>query len=41
MEHPVLTVDKLLAGNRRGKIGLFVDIGTKGYYKDLEIILDD
>lgn len=41
MEHSVLTVDKLLAGNKRGKIGLFVDIGTKGYYKDLEIILDD
>jgi Domain of Unknown Function (DUF1080) len=30
-------VDKMLGGNKKGGIGLYVDIGTTGYFKDLKI----
>lgn len=38
METPALVVDNLLHGDAAGAIGLFVDIGTEGFYKDLEIV---
>ena len=35
---PTLIVDNLILGAKtRGSIGLFVDIGTQGFFKDLEI----
>lgn len=34
----VLTVDKLIHGDSRGRVGLFVDIGTEGFFRDLKII---
>lgn len=38
----VLTVDELLCGkDMRGGVGLFVDVGTEGYFKDLEIQCED
>ena len=36
-DRPILTVDKLFGGDKSGGIGLFVDIGTEGYFKDLVI----
>ncbi|GAA4454569.1 hypothetical protein GCM10023189_21230 [Nibrella saemangeumensis] len=30
-------VDKMLGSTRKGSIGLFVDIGTIGYFKDLKV----
>jgi hypothetical protein len=27
----------MLGGNKKGGIGLYVDIGTTGYFKDLKI----
>jgi hypothetical protein len=33
----VLSVDDLKHGNSKGKIGLYVDIGTDGYFKNLSI----
>jgi hypothetical protein len=33
----VLSVDDLKHGNSKGKIGLYVDIGTDGYFKNLTI----
>ena len=39
---PVLTVNGLKHGpNARGGVGLFVDIGTEGFFRDLEILRDD
>ena len=37
METPALVVEDLKHGDRRGGVGLFVDIGTEGFFKDLEI----
>ncbi|MTD40063.1 hypothetical protein GIX45_15890 [Erwinia sp. CPCC 100877] len=38
MERPVLIVENMkLGGDKRGSVGLFVDIGTEGYFKDLKI----
>ena len=35
-DNPILIVDKLFNGsNKKGKIGLFVDVGTEGFFKDL------
>lgn len=34
----VLTVNKLIHGDSCGGIGFFVDIGTEGFFKDLEVI---
>lgn len=42
MEKPVLVVDNMKHGKgHRGAIGLFVDIGTEGFFKDLKIIYKD
>ena len=42
METPVLTVDEMIHGDAlRGAVGLFVDIGTEGYFKDLKITYKD
>ena len=30
-------VDKLLGNIKKGSIGLYVDIGTVGYFKDLKV----
>lgn len=39
---PVLTVDSLKMGAQaQGSIGLFVDVGTAGYFKDLKITMTD
>jgi hypothetical protein len=37
MKHSTFIVDKLLGKNRIGGIGLYVDIGTIGYFKDLKV----
>lgn len=38
MNTPILIVTDLIHGsNQKGSIGLFVDIGTEGFFKDLEI----
>lgn len=38
MEHPALVVDGFKHGkDARGTVGLYTDIGTDGYFKDLEI----
>lgn len=40
--HPVLIVNDLKQGSHaKGGIGLWVDIGTKGYFKDLVVTLND
>ena len=42
MGTPVLIVDELIHGaGARGAVGLFVDIGTEGYFKDLQITCED
>lgn len=39
MEDPVLVVDQMKHGNDlKGSIGLFVDVGTEAFFKDLKII---
>lgn len=40
-EKPVLVVKNMKHGDSRGAIGLFVDIGTEGFFKDLDITLFD
>ena len=35
--HSTFVVDKMLGKTKRGAIGLWVDIGTIGYFKDLKI----
>ncbi|MBC1391611.1 hypothetical protein HB795_14840, partial [Listeria welshimeri] len=40
-EKPVLVVKNMKHGDSRGTIGLFVDIGTEGFFKDLDITLFD
>ena len=36
--YPSFIVDKMKGTSRAGTIGLYVDIGTEGYFKDLRII---
>ncbi|MBR2811644.1 MAG: hypothetical protein IKD69_09720 [Solobacterium sp.] len=41
-DQPVLTVDEMIHGKgERGAVGLFVDIGTEGYFRDLKITYKD
>jgi hypothetical protein len=37
MKYSSLIVDKMLGTNKKGGIGLYVDIGTIGYFKDLKV----
>jgi len=36
-KYSTFIVDKLLGANKKGGIGLYVDIGTIGYFKDLKV----
>ena len=39
---PLLSVNDLkLGSNTRGAVGLFVDIGTEGYFSNLKIVYRD
>ena len=38
MDNPVLDVSDMKLGDSSGNIGIFVDIGTEGYFKDIEIL---
>lgn len=38
MKYSSFIVDKMLGKNTKGSIGLYVDIGTIGYFRDLKII---
>lgn len=37
MKYSTFIVDKMLGKNKQGSIGLYVDIGTIGYFKDLKV----
>lgn len=37
MKYSTFIVDKLLGNHKKGGIGLYVDIGTIGYFKDLKV----
>lgn len=37
-EHPSFIVEELKGDTKSGSIGLWVDIGTEGYFKDLKIV---
>lgn len=37
MKYSSFVVDKMLGYNKKGGIGLYVDIGTVGYFKDLKV----
>lgn len=37
MKYSTFIVDKMLGKNKKGGIGLYVDIGTIGYFRDLKI----
>lgn len=37
-KHPSFIVNEMLGNSESGSIGLWVDIGTEGYFKDLKII---
>lgn len=37
-KYSTFVVDKLLGNNKKGGIGLYVDIGTIGYFKNLRVI---
>lgn len=37
MKYSSFIVEKMLGSNRKGSIGLYVDIGTTGYFRDLKI----
>lgn len=37
MKYSTFIVDKMLGTNKKGRIGLYVDIGTIGYFKDLKV----
>lgn len=37
MKYSTFVVDKMLGKNKTGAIGLYVDIGTIGYFKDLKV----
>lgn len=36
-KYSTFVVDKMLGSNKKGFVGLYVDIGTIGYFKDLKI----
>jgi hypothetical protein len=38
MKYSSFIVDKMLGSNKKGFVGLYVDIGTIGYFKDLKVI---
>jgi hypothetical protein len=38
MKYSTFIVDKMLGRNKKGYVGLYVDIGTIGYFKDLKVI---
>lgn len=38
MDNPVLDVSDMKLGDSSGNIGIFVDTGTEGYFKDIEIL---
>jgi hypothetical protein len=37
MKYSSFIVDKMLGNNKKGFVGLYVDIGTIGYFKDLKV----
>ena len=37
MKYSSFIVDKMLGKNKIGGVGLYVDIGTIGYFKDLKV----
>jgi hypothetical protein len=37
MKYSTFIVDKMLGKNKKGAIGLYVDIGTIGFFKDLKV----
>jgi hypothetical protein len=37
MKYSSFIIDKMLGKNKKGAIGLYVDIGTIGYFKDLKV----
>ena len=37
MKYSSFVVDKMLGKNNRGYVGLYVDIGTIGYFKDVKV----
>ena len=37
MKYSTFIADKLLGNNKKGGIGLYVDIGTTGYFRDLKV----
>ncbi len=37
LKYSSFIVDKMLGSNKKGSIGLYVDIGTVGYFRDLKI----
>jgi hypothetical protein len=37
MKYSSFVVGKMLGKNKKGAIGLYVDIGTIGYFKDLKV----
>lgn len=37
MKYSTFIVDKMLGKNKTGAIGLYVDIGTIGYFRDLRV----
>ena len=38
MKYSSFIVNKMLGKNTKGYVGLYVDIGTIGYFKDLKVI---
>lgn len=36
-KHPSLIVNESLGNNTAGALGLFVDVGTEGYFRDLKV----
>jgi Domain of Unknown Function (DUF1080) len=38
MKYSTFIVDKMLGKNKKGAIGLYVDIGTIGYFRDLKVV---
>jgi hypothetical protein len=37
MKYSTFIVDKMLGNHKSGGVGLYVDIGTVGYFKDLKV----
>lgn len=40
-EHPSFIVDEMKGRSESGSVGLWVDIGTEGFFKDLRILRDE